>query len=280
METAETIDDGGCRLRGMLHRPTDGGKAMGLVLCPPFGEERKSAARVLTRAARLLCAAGFDVLRFDYRGTGESDGCLETVSLWEWVEDIRRAMRHLSACTGVERVGLIGVRFGAALAGMVSVDDGPLPVLVCWAPVWSGQACLEECMRHLAATRLAADGDLCDRPVGTAAERGIDIGCGWLCSPLRGELEQCELPRDARARAEVVVVLHFSERADSAAVYRSASARLTSPDGTGRCLYVPGRPFWVTASRCDPKPLVEATVKAIASEKMAPGYRMCKAGRA
>jgi len=281
-ETAETIDDGGCRLRGMLHRPGDGGWTAGLVVCPPVGEERKSSARVLTRAARLLCAAGCTVLRFDYRGTGESDGCLETVSLADWVEDIRRAMRHLSAVTGVDRVGVLGVRFGAALAAMVSVDDGPLPVLVCWAPVWTGRWCLVESLRHLAATRLAADdsGGLCDRPAGATEDGSIDIGSGWVRPSLRRELEGLELPRDARATAVTVVVRHFSRQSEVVAYHHSVGERLTCPGGEGRVLYVPGRPFWVTASRYDPQPLVEATVETIVGEEIERGSSVSGRGKA
>ena len=71
-ETAEVFGEGGPSLRGMLHWPATDSPTWGIVLCCPFGEERKSAARVMTLAARDFCREGFCVLRFDYRGTGES----------------------------------------------------------------------------------------------------------------------------------------------------------------------------------------------------------------
>jgi hypothetical protein len=234
-------------------------------MCYPFGEERKSAARVMTLAARVFCREGFCVVRFDYCGTGESDGCLETVTLGQWVEDIRQARLHLSKETGMSRVGVLGVRFGAALAAITPGDEGPLPFLVLWAPLWSGRSCVEECLRHLAATRLVVGGDR-EAENGfsdTSGTGGLDMGGFVLGPPLRSELEALELPRDAKVTADAVVVVHFSRQVAVPPEHEAMCRRLTSSTGVGRVVDVPARPFWVTASRYDPQPLVDRTIEAL-----------------
>src|SRR5262245_11304927 len=45
-----------------------------IVVCPPIGYEYMSAYRTLKILAERLAALGFDVLRIDYHGTGNSSG--------------------------------------------------------------------------------------------------------------------------------------------------------------------------------------------------------------
>jgi predicted alpha/beta hydrolase len=49
-------------------------RSQAIVIAPPLFEERKSSYAPLRRLARLLADAGHAVLRFDYRGSGESGG--------------------------------------------------------------------------------------------------------------------------------------------------------------------------------------------------------------
>ncbi|MDQ3815552.1 MAG: hypothetical protein M3347_16675, partial [Armatimonadota bacterium] len=67
IEHAGFIDDVAPPLYVMAHRAEN---ARGVVvLVPPFAEEKKAAQRALVETARDLADAGFDVLRFDFRGT-------------------------------------------------------------------------------------------------------------------------------------------------------------------------------------------------------------------
>lgn len=264
-ETAETFGSE-TTLRGILHWPTNEGSTCGLVMCHPFGEERKSAARVMVRAARGFCHAGFHVLRFDYRGTGESDGDIATARLTQWVEDIRQARQHVRLRTGIRQVGVLGVRFAATLATLLSDSDGPLPFLVLWAPLWSGRSCLNECLRHLSATRLVVDGHS-SKQVDTFASNGawLDLG-GWALNPLlRADLEGVDMTRDAKATAEKVVVIDFSQKSAVQQMHGLMCHRLAQSCDAWWNVHMPGRPFWVTASRFDPQPLVDCTLEHVAS---------------
>lgn len=65
--------------------------------------------------------AGFDVLQFDWRGHGISDGSRVTLGLRE-VNDLRGAIDFLQA-RGVDEVGLLGFSMGAVIALRVAAQD-------------------------------------------------------------------------------------------------------------------------------------------------------------
>jgi predicted alpha/beta-fold hydrolase len=123
MEEPLFFESDGSRLFGVLHLPaasesrgTRHAARMGLVFCPPFAEEHKQGYRVFVELARRLEREGFACLRFDYRGTGDSEGPFTDFSLAGARRDIAGAVAFLRERAGVERIGLIGLRLGASLA--------------------------------------------------------------------------------------------------------------------------------------------------------------------
>ena len=59
-------------LYGVYHSPQGEHRDEGVVLCAPFGQEAMRTHRALRQLATLLTKRGYHVLRFDYRGTGDS----------------------------------------------------------------------------------------------------------------------------------------------------------------------------------------------------------------
>jgi len=228
-------------------------------MCYPFAEERKCSARVATLAARRFCKHGYHVLRFDYAGTGESDGWPEQVSIERWLQDIDMAAQHLAKRAELPRIGLFGIRFGGTLAALCDQID--LSCLLLWAPLLTGAECLSEYRRHLDATRiLIGAGGSATR---SCPQPEMDMGGFRLTSELRDEIESIELPADARARADTVVVMQMTSRRQPARPYVDLAGRLLAHPGTRSVLACASRPFWVTASRYDPAPLVKQTLKAL-----------------
>lgn len=129
-------------LFGCLH--PGGHPRRGVVFCHPFGHEYIT----LHRAARLLAAqisrTGLPTLRFDYSGTGDSAGQLGDARLEHWVDEIGRATDVLRARTGVERVSLVGVRLGAALALLAAAERDDVESLALWDPVVWGRTYLRQ----------------------------------------------------------------------------------------------------------------------------------------
>ena len=94
--------------------------ASGVVIAPPIGRERLRCYRELANLARHLAAQGRPVIRFDYRGEGESTGKFERLNLSSRVQDIGYAAAELRRLCGVEEICLLGLRLGAVLALMAA----------------------------------------------------------------------------------------------------------------------------------------------------------------
>ncbi len=114
-----------------------------VVLCPPIGTEFLRSYRAFRQLASMLAREGYDVLRFDYFGTGDSAGdCLQG-SIERWKSDIKTAMDELRELSGVANVSLVGLRFGATLASLVAQEER-LSKLVLWEPVIDGEEYLQD----------------------------------------------------------------------------------------------------------------------------------------
>ena len=133
-----TIQSGSYRLLGMLHRPAGAPKGA-YAFCYPFGEERKSAHRAFVLAARAFAAAGFGVLRFDYRGCGDSGGEFHEATVNGWLEDVQAAAAALRSRLGGGETGLLGLRFGATLAACAAETLPGVSRLILWEPVLDGR---------------------------------------------------------------------------------------------------------------------------------------------
>lgn len=125
----------GEQLLGVHHPARGASKNAGVVLCPPAPQETARSHWAFRKLAELLSKAGFEVLRFDYRGTGDSAGELDQTSTAMWVEDIKRAVKELKELTGLRRVHAVGFRFGALLLARAASEGLSLESLVLWEPV-------------------------------------------------------------------------------------------------------------------------------------------------
>lgn len=121
----------------------------GVVLCYPFGQEYMRAHRAFKILARSLSARGYDVLRFDYRGSGDSHGDIKDHTPLDWLEDIGTACDELRDMSGATKMTLIGLRLGALLATIAARQD-PFCKLVLWDPVISGKHYLQEIRQWIA----------------------------------------------------------------------------------------------------------------------------------
>lgn len=134
-----------------------------VVLCHPWGSEYERAHRSMRMLDSTLSAAGFDVLRFDYYGSGDSTGEASEVTLAGWESDIVAAVEEIKDTTGTSRVALVGLRLGATLAARVAARM-PTCVrdLVLWDPVVFGDEYLEEMWHHelAAAAHVARPADV------------------------------------------------------------------------------------------------------------------------
>ena len=116
-----------------------------IVLCPPLGYEYMSAYQTWRILAGRLAGLGFDVLRFDYDGTGNSYGDQEDPDrVAAWLRSIESAITEAQRLAGSPAVALIGLRAGALLALEAAASSRRVERLVLWAPYPTGRAHVRE----------------------------------------------------------------------------------------------------------------------------------------
>lgn len=149
----------GEQLVGVLTRPEcRAGMAVVIVVGGP--QYRVGSHRQFVLLARSLAAAGYPVLRFDFRGVGDSSGSFgsfETVG-----DDIAAAIEALQrACPGVGRITLWGLCDGASAALLYwdETKDARLDALVLVNPWVRSEASLARTqIKHYYGRRLLEPG--------------------------------------------------------------------------------------------------------------------------
>ena len=153
----ETAADGGATpiqfgdlvspLSGWYHPPGGARRAGGIVLCNPVGDDLVRAHRPLRHLAERLAGAGFPVLRFDYRGTGDAAGDeTEAARVPGWLSDVAAAVDELRVRSGVAHVTLVGLRAGAVLAA-ASAGREDVDAVVLWSGYTGGGAFVDDAVR-------------------------------------------------------------------------------------------------------------------------------------
>jgi pimeloyl-ACP methyl ester carboxylesterase len=130
MEKVKFENDRGLTLVGdYLEADSDAG----IVMAHGFTGDRTEWG-YFDQVAEHLNDSGYNVLRFDFSGSGESDD--EPISIENQVQDLRSAIDYLES-RGIERIGL----FGHSQGGLVSLKNHDLAdVLVLTSPVTSSSA--------------------------------------------------------------------------------------------------------------------------------------------
>ncbi len=198
------------------------------VLCYPLGEEYFHAHRPLRHLSRLLAQAGFHTLRFDYYGTGDSDGEIGEVSLCGARMDVLAAVQELKAITQVEAVTLVGLRLGASLAASAAaISPAEVNDLVLWDPVVTGDRYFQEVtLRRVGRETWNGRGD---PPLPEADPN--------FTERVLGEIRELNLA--AVALPPDVLLISSTETADEAR-RQMCGLQTTSP-----LQHIPGPPAWI-----------------------------------
>jgi uncharacterized protein len=116
-----------------------------LLMCNPFGQEAIRSHRLFKLIADRLARNGLHVMRFDYFGTGDSDGDDVDVSFDGFVDDTQTAHTELLRRANVGQVSWLGLRLGASIAA-ISSSATPITLkrLVLLEPIFSGREYIEE----------------------------------------------------------------------------------------------------------------------------------------
>ena len=142
-------------LLGLRHPPSTPARGA-LLACMPLLQEGIRCQRALWSLSEALAAAGVDVLRFDWYGSGDSSGETRALTVAGMVDDIAAAETFLRGSAPAPQPRLLALR-SAALPLLLYASRGRGAVdMVLWAPVLDGRALVaawrEQHRRQLHAT--------------------------------------------------------------------------------------------------------------------------------
>lgn len=244
------------RLFGLVHAPGPGvaARPLAFLFSHPFAEEKLWSHRVMVSLARELAARGHVVMRFDYMGAGDSCGTTPDTSLESHLADLSAALEHLvKHHPHVERVGLLGLRFGATLAALFAeqaagkyaqLRSAPL---VLWEPVMDGANYFQELLRINLSTQLAVHGKVLEnrdvlqsriRAGGKVNVDGYEIGRDLFESCARPDL----LDTSPKKHTGPVLVMQIAPGAE--AKPRDDLTALAGSYAAGSVTRAAEQPFW------------------------------------
>jgi uncharacterized protein len=195
-------------LYGALHLPATapgGPWRTGALLCNAFGEEHIRSHRTNVALAFLLAEAGVPTLRFDYYGTGDSQGGLETASRQQWLADVEAAAGELRRRTGAGQLTLVGLRLGATLAALAAVPTGA-DAIVLWDPIVDGDEYLTDLDRRYRRWLVGSFAQV-------RAEPGVlEIQGFQLSAALQAELRRIDLVTELTGAPARALIMRTSAR--------------------------------------------------------------------
>lgn len=140
-------------LRGMFHWPEGATKehpAGTVVFFHGFTGDRIESHWIFVKTARALAQAGIASLRFDFYGSGESEGQFAEMTLQGEMADAEDAVRFLRLQAGVDpsRIGLCGLSMGGSIAASIAA-----PVQANAVVLWSAVAHMDHLRRVIQKNR-------------------------------------------------------------------------------------------------------------------------------
>ena len=114
---------------------------MRYIYCYPLFDERKCAHRFSYELSKTFVANNLRLERFDYRGTGESDGTFCSVTVDSLRKDLQEIIGNDPAC-------IIGTRFGATVAfDFCCRSESAVRTLILIEPIVNGRSYVEYIFR-------------------------------------------------------------------------------------------------------------------------------------
>jgi alpha/beta superfamily hydrolase len=122
-DEAVSFKSGDLTLEGMMHFPSSSPSA-GVAVCHPhplYGGDMDN--NVVMEVCRSLTDGGIAALRFNFRGTGKSEGTFDDGEGEQ--EDVRAALNYLRSLDVIDksRIGLAGYSFGGLVAAEVASGE-------------------------------------------------------------------------------------------------------------------------------------------------------------
>lgn len=137
MEKPVVLENHGQQMMGVLHLPEKEGPVPAVALYHGFTGTKVGPHQIFVKMARALHAMGIAVVRFDFRGSGDSEGDFADMTVTGEISDAKKILDFLEGLPEVDaqRLGILGLSMGGAVAATVAGTDERVKSLVLWAAV-------------------------------------------------------------------------------------------------------------------------------------------------
>lgn len=132
----ECLKDG-LLLRGAYHRPQGTGKTPLVIMMHGLTSTRYENHFMFVDLSKRFEALGIASLRFDFMGSGESDGSFSDMTALTELDDANAMLDYAKKLPFVdtEKIFLLGMSLGGAVAGMTAaMRREDVKALILWAP--------------------------------------------------------------------------------------------------------------------------------------------------
>ncbi len=243
---------------GYRHAPIGAKKYnLSVILCSPFAEEQIYSNSVFESFAHFLACEGIEVIRFDYRGTGESFGKFEDITLSGLIKDLNTVINLRSKGT---KVILVGLRFGCLISAMVANLNSEVNDIIMWQPTINSSNYIRELLlknklRNL--NRSNTENEIQDNR--------IDIGGYLLSNELLQEIKESKFEEYLQRTNVNILMLILT---DNKRYIQSVKKVIENPCVNSNIKFVKclSTPFWYRTKNIYPESLIKSTYEWIMCE--------------
>lgn len=133
------FENHGQKIFGVLHKPIGKSRVPAVVMCHGFGGNKTGRFRYYVILAEKLAEHGIASLRFDFRGSGDSEGSASEMTLNGLVEDAHKAIDTLHSVINPSCMGILGRSLGGAVAIKAASERNDIKSIALWVPLFSSQ---------------------------------------------------------------------------------------------------------------------------------------------
>lgn len=147
------------RLLGFLHLPAKIKSRTGIIYIPPFAEEQNCSQAIIVKAARAFAQTSFPVMRFDLRGSGDSEGDLSFCTIEDWLQDVNDAIEYFKKETGITTIAIWGLRTGCGIGLLAALNRMDIDFYILWQPVFNFEKFINQFIRQKLSSEIMASSE-------------------------------------------------------------------------------------------------------------------------
>jgi dipeptidyl aminopeptidase/acylaminoacyl peptidase len=140
------IENEGQKIFGILHRPLHKTKSPAVLMCHGLAGHKTGKYRLYVLLAEKLALAGIASLRIDFRGSGDSEGDFNDMTLEGEVSDALKGLEYLETSPYIDnkRIGIFGRSVGGIVALIAANQHRHISSLATWAPLFDGHQWMDK----------------------------------------------------------------------------------------------------------------------------------------